>query len=100
MINSDTLKVLLIDPAFSTQGKGESQGDTLLNASVPLSVGLLGSYMKSKIPEIEVKILKASYNIIKYIDEEQPQIRSLLLKMMPLEPNVLLGKMTLMHFSV
>tara|TARA_B100000242_G_scaffold195097_1_gene140809 strand:+ start:1669 stop:3765 length:2097 start_codon:yes stop_codon:yes gene_type:complete len=74
MINSDTLKVLLIDPAFSTQGKGESQGDTLLNASVPLSVGLLGSYMKSKIPEIEVKILKASYNIIKYIDEEQPQI--------------------------
>ena len=74
MINSDTLKVLLIDPAFSTQGKGESQGDTLLNASVPLSVGLLGSYMKSKMPEIEVKILKASYNIIKYIDEEQPQI--------------------------
>jgi radical SAM superfamily enzyme YgiQ (UPF0313 family) len=74
MINTEKFKILLIDPAYSTQGKGESQGDTLLNASIPLSVGLIGSYLISKIPNIEVKILKASHDIIKYLDEEKPQI--------------------------
>ena len=74
MIDSDTLKVLLIDPSFSTKGTGESQGDFLSNASIPLSIGLVGSYMKSKLPQVDVKILKASYDIIKYLDEEKPQI--------------------------
>ena len=48
MADKKSIKVLLIDPAFSTIGTGETGGEQLSNASVPLSVGYIGSYLKKK----------------------------------------------------
>ena len=44
MGNSSNLEVLLIDPCFGEMGAA--------NTTIPLSVGLIGSYLKKQIPEI------------------------------------------------
>ena len=68
------LNVLLIDPAFSTIGTGETGGEQLSNASIPLSVGYIGSYLKKNFPSINVVILKASGEIVDYISKNKPDI--------------------------
>ena len=68
------LKVLLIDASFSTTGSAESQGDLLTNTSIPLSVGYIGSYIKSNLPDIDLTILKASYEIESFIKNEKPDV--------------------------
>ena len=61
MLNNSSLNILLIDPCCSSNG--------ISNNIIPLSVGLIGSYVKKKIPYSNIKILKKSNDIIKYIDE-------------------------------
>jgi hypothetical protein len=68
------LKILLVDSAFSTKGSSEAQGEMLSNTVVPLSVGYIGSYIKNQIPTIDLKILKASEEIINFIKNEKPDI--------------------------
>ena len=68
------LKILLVDPAFSTKGTSEAQGEMLSNTVVPLSVGYIGSYIKKQIPTIDLKILKASEEITTFIKNEKPDI--------------------------
>ena len=48
MSHSSNLEVLLIDPCFGEVGAG--------NYTIPLSVGLIGSYLKKQIPEINVTV--------------------------------------------
>ena len=63
-INSDSsLKVLLIDPFIN---------ESIM--AIPLSVGVIGSYLKDNIPDIELKILKTPSSIIKYIEKEKPDV--------------------------
>jgi len=54
------LQILLIDPCYS--GKGIS------NNIIPLSVGYIGSYLKKNLSNCNIKILKLSDDIIKYIE--------------------------------
>ena len=55
MSQAANLKVLLIDPCFS--GKGMS------NMLMPLNVGLVGSYLKSQLPRVEVTVLKKTWRL-------------------------------------
>tara|TARA_B100000700_G_C15025688_1_gene848002 strand:+ start:127 stop:2226 length:2100 start_codon:yes stop_codon:yes gene_type:complete len=73
-MDSKELKILLIDPAFSTVGIGESGGEKLSNASIPLSVGYIGSYLKKNFPFLDIAILKASDEILEYISRKKPDI--------------------------
>tara|TARA_Y100000590_G_scaffold466049_1_gene640164 strand:+ start:8282 stop:10357 length:2076 start_codon:yes stop_codon:yes gene_type:complete len=66
MKNDKTLKVLLIDPCFSDRG--------ISNIQIPLSVGLIASYLKNQIPEIDVCVLKSSEDIEKYIRTNKPDV--------------------------
>ena len=74
MSNEKALKVLLVDPSFSTVGTSESQGEILKNIVIPLSVGYVGSYMKSKLPNIDLTILKTSSDIVEFIAKEKPDV--------------------------
>ena len=74
MISRAGLKVLLIDPCFSDKGDVESGHNWISNTSIPLSVGLIGSYLKNQLPELKITILKTSNDIISFIDKEKPDI--------------------------
>lgn len=74
MSNEKALKVLLVDPSFSTVGTSESQGEIMKNIVIPLSVGYVGSYMKSKLPNIDLTILKTSSDIVEFIAKEKPDV--------------------------
>ena len=60
------IKVLLIDPCFSDRG--------ISNIQIPLSVGLIASYLKSKINEVDVCVLKSSSDIEDYIRINKPDV--------------------------
>ena len=60
------LKVLLIDPYYD-----ESVSCV---PSIPLGLGLIGSYLKQQIPNVEVKILKLMSNILNYIKTKKPDV--------------------------
>ena len=60
------LKVLLIDPCFDQNG--------VSNPAIPLSIGLIGSYLMTQLPQVEVKIMKLASGIIKYIENEKPDV--------------------------
>tara|TARA_Y100000590_G_scaffold274676_1_gene308359 strand:+ start:1024 stop:3102 length:2079 start_codon:yes stop_codon:yes gene_type:complete len=62
-MKKDNLRILLCDPCYSSSG--------VSNNIIPLAVGLIGSYIKSNIPNVNVKILKKSDDIIKYIDKHE-----------------------------
>ena len=64
MSHSSNLEVLLIDPSFA------EAADT----TVPLSVGLIGSYLKKQIPEINVTVLKKSTEILSFLDNKKPDV--------------------------
>ena len=66
MSHSSNLEVLLIDPCFGEMGSA--------NVTVPLSVGLIGSYLKKQIPEINVTVLKKSTDILSFLDNKKPDI--------------------------
>lgn len=57
------LKVLLIDPCFDDKG--------LTNPAIPLSIGLIGSYLLKNVPEVDVKLLKPATQIIDYLSKEK-----------------------------
>tara|TARA_Y100001970_G_scaffold292364_1_gene433398 strand:- start:1362 stop:3374 length:2013 start_codon:yes stop_codon:yes gene_type:complete len=65
-VKTKNLKVLFIDPTFDHNG--------ISNPSIPLAIGLIGSYLKSKLPEVEVKIMKLASSIIKYLEREKPDV--------------------------
>ena len=56
MKTSNSLKVLLIDPCFHDRGISISY--------IPLSIGLVGSYLKHHISEVDLKIMKLASNIV------------------------------------
>jgi radical SAM superfamily enzyme YgiQ (UPF0313 family) len=60
------LKVLLIDPCFDKNG--------VSNPAIPLSIGLIGSYLMNQLPQVEVKIMKLASGIIKYLEHEKPDV--------------------------
>ena len=64
--NKSNIEVLLIDPCFSDIG--------MANNLIPLSVGMLGSYLKKQIPEINVTVLKKSKEIVSFIDKKKPDV--------------------------
>ena len=66
MSHSSNLEVLLIDPCFGELG--------VANNTIPLSVGLIGSYLKKQIPEINVTVLKKSTDILSFLDNKKPDI--------------------------
>ena len=66
MSHSSNLEVLLIDPCFGDIG--------LANQMMPLSVGLIGSYLKKQIPEINVSVLKKSTDILSFLDNKKPDV--------------------------
>jgi len=63
---NNSLKVLLIDPCFHDRG--------ISIPYIPLSIGLIGSYLKHHIPEVELKIMKLASDIVKYIKTEKPDV--------------------------
>ena len=60
MRHSSDLEVLLIDPCF---------GDVDVDSVIPLSVGLIGSYLKKKIPESNVTVLKKDTDILSFLGQ-------------------------------
>ncbi len=66
MDHSSNLEVLLIDPCFGDIG--------VANNLIPLSVGLIGSYLKKQIPEINVSVLKKSTEILPFLDNKKPDV--------------------------
>jgi len=74
MSNRKDLKVLLIDPSYSTVGINGSNDSIVGNNTIPLSVGYVGSYLKSKLANVDVKILKISTEIVDFISKEKPDI--------------------------
>ena len=66
MSHSPNLEVLLIDPCFGDIG--------VANPTIPLSVGLIGSYLKKQIPEINVTVLKKSTDILSFLDNKKPDV--------------------------
>jgi len=66
MIINKKIKILLIDPCFSDRG--------ISNIQIPLSVGLIASYLKSKINEVDVCVLKSSSDIEDYIRINKPDV--------------------------
>ena len=66
MSHSSNLEVLLIDPCFGDIG--------VANNLMPLSVGLIGSYLKKQIPEINVTVLKKSTDILSFLDNKKPDV--------------------------
>jgi len=66
MSHSSNLEVLLIDPCFGNIG--------VANNYIPLSVGLIGSYLKKQIPEINVTVLKKSTDILSFLDNKKPDV--------------------------
>ena len=61
MTSNTSLNILLIDPCYSSKG--------ISNNIIPLAVGLIGSHVLKNFPQANIKILKLSDDIIKYIDE-------------------------------
>jgi radical SAM superfamily enzyme YgiQ (UPF0313 family) len=61
MSTNTPLNILLIDPCYSSKG--------ISNNIIPLAVGLIGSHVLKNFPQANIKILKLSDDIIKYIDE-------------------------------
>ncbi|MAZ07763.1 MAG: hypothetical protein CMM99_04820 [Rickettsiales bacterium] len=66
MIKSSSLNILLVDPCYSSKG--------ISNNIIPLAVGLIGSNVKKNFPNANIKILKRSDDIIKYIDQNDIDI--------------------------
>jgi len=65
-MENENLKVLLIDPTFDHTG--------ISNPAIPLAIGLIGSYLKSKLPQVELTTMKLASSIIKYLENEKPDV--------------------------
>ena len=65
-MKNDKLKILFIDPSFDHNG--------ISNPAIPLAIGLIGSYLQSKLPHVEIKIMKLASSIIKYLEQEKPDV--------------------------
>ena len=65
--NRDTkLNVLIIDPCFDDRG--------LTNPVIPLSIGLIGSYLLNNVSNVQLKLMKSASLIVKYLEKEKPDV--------------------------
>ncbi|MCK5013469.1 MAG: cobalamin-dependent protein [Candidatus Omnitrophica bacterium] len=60
----ENLKILLIEPRF----------DKIGTQCIPYGSGLLGSYLKKSLPEVDLQIHKLLTPILKYIKEKKPDV--------------------------
>lgn len=65
-MSSNKLDVLLIDPPLGSYG--------LNNPAIPLAAGLMATYLKKHLPEINITVLKVASRIVKQIRETPPDI--------------------------
>ena len=66
MKTSNSLRVLLIDPTFHDRG--------ISIPYTPLSIGLIGSYLKHHVPEVDLKIMKLASDIVETIKNSKPDV--------------------------
>ena len=65
-MENNNLKVIIADPCFDE--------NSIANPVIPLGAGLIASYLKKHLPQIDVQVFKAVSPLIEAIKEQKPDI--------------------------
>ncbi|MFA6318556.1 MAG: radical SAM protein [Elusimicrobiota bacterium] len=60
------LKVLLIEPCFDNKG--------ITVPYIPLPIGLVGAYLLTRMPDVDLKIMRLPEAILQYVEKEKPHV--------------------------